>query len=91
MAYRDPKAATLTRINKIEGQVRGLARMIEADGPCVEVLTQIAACTRALHAVALSLLDTHLACCAAEGAVDADVLEERLREINAAIRDLVED
>lgn len=53
----------LKRLHRIEGQVRGLARMIEADTYCIDVLTQIAATTRALRSVGLGLLDEHLRHC----------------------------
>lgn len=85
----DPKAALLARLRRVEGQVRGLARMIEADGYCVDVLTQVAACTRALEAVALEMLDAHLKACIADGATNPGSVDEKIREINAAIGRLV--
>lgn len=64
--YVGNKDALLTRLRKVEGQVRGLGRMIEDDTYCIDVLTQVSATTRALEAVALSLLDDHLMHCVAE-------------------------
>jgi DNA-binding FrmR family transcriptional regulator len=56
------------RLARIEGQVRGLARMIEEDQYCIDVLTQIASVTRALQGVGLGLLDEHLGHCVREAA-----------------------
>ncbi len=61
--YSMDKDTYLTRLRKIEGQVRGLERMVEQDAYCIDVLTQIAATTRALQSVALGLLDEHLRHC----------------------------
>ena len=54
--YIDDKDSHLTRLRRIEGQVRGLQRMVEADTYCIDILTQVSAATRALEAVALGLL-----------------------------------
>ena len=54
------KRAVLIRLHKIEGQVRGLERMVDSDASCIDVLTQVAAATRALESVALCLLDEHM-------------------------------
>ena len=66
--YSMDKDSYLARLRKIEGQVRGLERMIDQDAYCIDVLTQISAATRALQSVALGLLDEHLRHCVA-GAV----------------------
>ncbi|MBB5803412.1 DNA-binding FrmR family transcriptional regulator [Saccharothrix ecbatanensis] len=58
--YTADKDAVLTRLRRVEGQVRGLQRMVENDEYCIDVLTQIAAATKALQAVSLGLLDEHL-------------------------------
>lgn len=88
--YVGNKAALLARLRKVEGQVRGLARMIEDDTYCIDVLTQVSATTRALEAVALSLLDDHLTHCVAEAtAQGGEVADEKLREASAAIARLV--
>lgn len=88
--YVGNKDALLARLRKMEGQVRGLARMIEDDTYCIDVLTQVSATTRALEAVALSLLDDHLTHCVAEAtAQGGQVADEKLREASAAIARLV--
>ena len=61
--YSETKQAHLKRLRRIEGQVRGIARMVEEDQYCIDVLTQVSAATKALQAVALGLLDEHLAHC----------------------------
>ena len=64
--YTQDKDAYLKRMRRIEGQVRGIARMIENDEYCIDVLTQVSAATKALEAVALGLLDEHLKHCVTE-------------------------
>ena len=88
--YSDDKQDLLRRLRRIEGQVRGLQRMVEQDTYCIEVLTQVSAATRALESVALSLLEDHLAHCVAQATAEGGPLaEEKLREANAAIARLV--
>ena len=65
--YTQDKDAYLKRLRRIEGQVRGLQRMVEEDVYCIDVLTQVSAVTRALQVVALGLLEDHLGACAGEG------------------------
>jgi DNA-binding FrmR family transcriptional regulator len=78
------------RLRRIEGQVRGLQRMVDDDRYCIEVLDQVAAATRALQAVALGLLDDHLAHCVAEAVSAEDVdAGEKLREASQAIARIV--
>jgi CsoR family transcriptional regulator, copper-sensing transcriptional repressor len=88
--YSDDKARYQRRLRRIEGQVRGLQRMIGEDKYCIDVLTQISAVTKALESVALELLEDHLAHCVAtaiaEGCEDPD---EKVREAAAAIARLV--
>jgi CsoR family transcriptional regulator, copper-sensing transcriptional repressor len=88
--YTTKKAAVQRRLRRIEGQVRGLQRMVEEDVYCIDVLTQVSAATRALQAVALELLGDHLDHCVrhavAEGGPDAD---EKIREATAAVERLV--
>jgi DNA-binding FrmR family transcriptional regulator len=88
--YHDQKDAHLKRLRRIEGQVRGLQRMIESDTYCIDVLVQISAATRALQAVALGLLDEHMAHCVA-GAVAGGGPEgaAKLKEASEAIARLV--
>jgi CsoR family transcriptional regulator, copper-sensing transcriptional repressor len=88
--YLASKDAYLTRLRRIEGQARGLQRMVEEDKYCIDILTQVSAMTKALQSVALGLLEEHLASCvvdaAARGGPEA---EEKIREASAAIARLV--
>ena len=88
--YTQDKEAYLKRLRRIEGQVRGLQRMVENDTYCIDVLTQVSAVTRALQAVALGLLEDHLGHCVTQaverGGPEA---EEKVREAAAAISRLV--
>ena len=88
--YSEQKDAVLRRLRRIEGQVRGLQRMVEEDRYCIDVLDQVAAATRALQSVALELVDDHLAHCVA-GAVQAgdEDATAKLDEASAAIARLV--
>jgi CsoR family transcriptional regulator, copper-sensing transcriptional repressor len=88
--YIDNKDELLARLARIEGQVRGLARMVERDTYCIEVLTQVSATTRALQSVALDLLDGHLTHCVSEAAAQGgDQAQMKIREASAAITRLV--
>ena len=88
--YADRKADHLKRLRRIEGQVRGLQRMVEEEQYCIDVLTQISAATKALQSVALGLLDEHLGHCVADaihhGGPEADA---KIREASDAIARLV--
>ncbi len=81
--YHDDKAAILARLKRIEGQVRGLQRMVDDDTYCIDVLTQVSAATRALQGVAVHLLDDHLRHCVTN-AVQADDQGESARIITEA-------
>jgi len=88
--YVGNKNALFARLKRIEGQVRGIARMVDEDAYCIDVLTQVSAATKALESVALSLLDDHLGHCVAEATTQGGpVAEEKLREASAAIARLV--
>lgn len=88
--YHADKAAVLRRLRRIEGQVRGLERMVEGDRYCVEVLDQVAAATRALQAVALTLVGDHLTHCVADAvATGGDEARAKVDEATAAIARLV--
>jgi DNA-binding FrmR family transcriptional regulator len=88
--YTQDKDAYLKRMRRIEGQVRGIAKMIEGDQYCIDVLTQVSAATKALEAVALGLLEEHLRHCVAQAAADGgDVAAAKLAEASAAIARLV--
>lgn len=69
------KDATLKRLRRIEGQVRGLQRLIDDDAYCIDVLTQIAAVTKALQGVAVGLLDEHVRHCVANAASAGDAAQ----------------
>ncbi|MHA6624990.1 metal-sensitive transcriptional regulator [Pseudonocardia sichuanensis] len=88
--YTQDKDAYLKRLRRVEGQVRGIAKMIENDQYCIDVLTQVSAATKALEAVALGLLDEHLRHCVAQAAAEGGpVAEAKLAEASAAITRLV--
>jgi DNA-binding FrmR family transcriptional regulator len=88
--YAQDKDAYLKRLRRIEGQVRGLQRMVEEDTYCIDVLTQISAATRALQAVAVGLLQDHLGHCVTQaieqGGPDA---EAKVKEAADAVSRLV--
>ena len=89
-SYSNHKDDVLKRLRRIEGQIRGLQRMVEEDTYCIDVLTQVSAATKALEAVALGLLEEHLRHCVAQAAADGgDVADEKLAEASAAIARLV--
>src|SRR5579875_951036 len=79
--YTQDKEAYLKRLRRIEGQVRGLQRMVENDTYCIDILTQVSAVTRALQAVALGLVEDHLGHCVAQ-AIEAGgpEAEEKVKE-----------
>lgn len=92
--YSQQKDNYAKRLRRIEGQVRGIARMIEEDKYCIDVLTQVSAVNSALRSVALNLLDEHLSHCVAravaEGGDDASGnAHDKLAEASAAIARLV--
>ena len=88
--YIHRKDDYLKRLRRIEGQARGLQKMVEDEKYCIDILTQVSAMTKALQSVALGLLDEHLSHCvvqaAAAGGPEAD---EKIREASAAIARLV--
>ena len=88
--YLADKGDYLRRLRRIEGQARGLQRMVEEEQYCIDILTQVSAMTKALQAVALGLLEEHIASCVADavraGGPDADV---KLKEAQDAIARLV--
>ncbi len=88
--YTEDKDTYLERMRRIEGQVRGIATMIEDDKYCIDVLTQVSAVNKALEAVALGLLDEHLRHCVTEAAAEGgDVVDRKVAEASAAIARLV--
>jgi DNA-binding FrmR family transcriptional regulator len=86
--YGSEKQALLGRLRRIEGQIRGLQRMVEQDTYCIDILTQISAATRALQAVALGLLEGHLGHCLVEAGRTGDPTA-KVKEASDAIARLV--
>jgi CsoR family transcriptional regulator, copper-sensing transcriptional repressor len=89
--YTADKDAYLRRLRRIEGQVRGIARMVEEDKYCIDILTQVAAVTKALHAVSLGLVEEHIGHCVV-GAVSepdpdlrAEAIDIKVKEAAGAI------
>src|SRR3546814_1477799 len=68
--YITAKDDYLGRLRRIEGQARGLQRMVDEDKYCIDILTQVSAMTKALHAVAMGLLEDHISHCVVKAAVD---------------------
>jgi CsoR family transcriptional regulator, copper-sensing transcriptional repressor len=88
--YSHDKDNYLRRLRRIEGQVRGLQRMIDEDKYCIDILTQVAAATKALQSVALGLLEEHLSHCVAEAMTEGgDGAADKVREAADAIARLV--
>ena len=88
--YSPRKDKYLSRLRKVEGQVRGLQRMVDDDAYCIDILTQVAAVTKALHGVALGLMEDHLGHCVrqavAAGGPEADT---KVAEASRAIERLL--
>src|SRR6202453_1108842 len=88
--YTASKDDYLLRLRRVEGQVRGLQRMVEDDKYCIDILTQVSAVTSALQSVALGLLEDHLGHCVAEATAEGgDVAAEKVREGSEPIARLV--
>jgi len=88
--YTSDKEALVNRLKRVEGQVRGLQRMVEDDTYCIDVLTQVSATTKALQSVALLLLEDHLGHCVANALVEGgDVADEKIKEASDAVARLV--
>ena len=88
--YMADKDKYLARLKRIEGQARGIHRMVEEEKYCIDILTQISALTSALEAVALGLLDDHLRHCVVDAAREGGpIADEKLAEASAAIARLV--
>jgi len=88
--YADNKDGYLTRLRRIEGQVRGLQRMVDQDTYCIDILTQVSAVTKALQAVAIGLLEDHLGHCIAEAiAAGDDSASAKISEASDAVARLV--
>ena len=88
--YTSQKEDHLVRLRRIEGQVRGIARMVEDDKYCIDILTQVSAASRALQSVALALLEEHMAHCLLDAAQAGELQQEaKLKEASDAIARLV--
>jgi CsoR family transcriptional regulator, copper-sensing transcriptional repressor len=88
--YEAHKDDLLKRLRRAEGQVRGIAKMVDDDKYCIDILTQVSAATKALENVALSLLADHLGHCVAEATAEGGpVAEAKIKEANEAIARLV--
>lgn len=88
--YSGTKDDYLKRLRRIEGQVRGIHRMVEEDAYCIDVLTQVAAVTKALQAVSLGLLEDHVGHCVVDAARESDdAAQAKVREAADAIARLV--
>lgn len=88
--YSADKDAYLKRLARIEGQVRGIARMVDEDKYCIDILTQVSAVTKALQAVSLGLLEDHVSHCVVDAARESDeAAAAKVREASDAIARLV--
>ncbi len=88
--YSGSKDDYLKRLRRIEGQVRGVQKMVESDTYCIDILTQVSAITKALQAVSLGLLEDHVAHCVVDAARESDeAATEKVREAADAIARLV--
>ncbi|CAM5450615.1 metal-sensitive transcriptional regulator [Streptomyces abikoensis] len=88
--YSKQKDQHLKRLRRIEGQIRGLQRMVEEDVYCIDILTQVSASTKALQSFALQLLQEHLRHCVAQAAVKGgDEIDAKVAEASAAIARLL--
>ncbi|TCP50806.1 DNA-binding FrmR family transcriptional regulator [Tamaricihabitans halophyticus] len=88
--YGNDREAYLKRLRRIEGQIRGLQRMVEQDKYCIDILTQVSAATKALQSFSLELLDEHLGTCVVDAAAQGgDEAAAKVSEASAAIARLV--
>jgi DNA-binding FrmR family transcriptional regulator len=88
--YADRKEDYLKRLRRIEGQIRGLQKMVEDDKYCIDILTQISAATKALQSVAIGLVEEHLSHCVAEAIAEGGPeAEAKVKEASDAIARLV--
>ncbi|MDQ6716540.1 MAG: metal-sensitive transcriptional regulator [Actinomycetota bacterium] len=88
--YHDTKDSHLKRLRRVEGQVRGLQRMVETDEYCIDILTQVSAATKALQAFSLQLLEEHLEHCVVDAARrGGPEAQAKVREASEAIARLV--
>ncbi|MDQ4093282.1 MAG: metal-sensitive transcriptional regulator [Actinomycetota bacterium] len=88
-SYTKDRDAYLKRLRRIEGQIRGLQRMVEQDQYCIDVLTQVSAATKALQSFALVLLEEHMTTCVVDAAADEGDAGVKVKEAADAIARLV--
>jgi DNA-binding FrmR family transcriptional regulator len=89
-SYSSDRELYLKRLRRIEGQIRGLQRMVERDEYCIDVLTQVSAATKALQGFALALLEEHMSTCVVDAAAQGgDEASEKVKEASDAIARLV--
>ena len=86
--YADNKEALVKRLHRIEGQVRGIEKMVEDDRYCIDILTQIAAVSTAIESLALEVLDDHVKHCVAGALASGDAVDadRKIEELLAAVR-----
>jgi DNA-binding FrmR family transcriptional regulator len=86
--YAEHKGALVKRLHRIEGQVRGIERMVEDDRYCIDILTQLGAVSTALESVAMAILDDHVQHCVADALTSGDERDARQKtdELLAAVR-----
>jgi DNA-binding FrmR family transcriptional regulator len=88
--YTGNKSDYIKRLSRVEGQVRGLSRMVEEDKYCIDILTQVSAATKALQSVAIKLLEDHMAHCVADAvAQGGDTADAKVKEASDAIARLI--
>lgn len=89
--YAADKAAVIARLRRVEGQIRGITRMVEDDTYCIDVMTQIAAVTKAMQGIGVLLLEDHMAHCMARAAAahDHERSDELVGEAASAVRRLL--
>lgn len=93
--YSEDKQAYLRRLRRAEGQVRGIAKMVEEDKYCIDILTQIAAVNKALHAVSIGLLQEHIDHCVVGAAEESartgnpEIVKAKVQEATDAISRLL--
>ncbi|GAA1049103.1 metal-sensitive transcriptional regulator [Arthrobacter russicus] len=93
--YSEEKQAYLRRLRRVEGQVRGIAKMVEEDKYCIDILTQMAAVNKALHAVSIGLLQEHIDHCVVGAAEESartgnpEIVKDKVQEATDAISRLL--
>ncbi|MEU9234855.1 metal-sensitive transcriptional regulator [Streptomyces subrutilus] len=87
--YHHQKDEHLKRLRRIEGQIRGLQRLVDEDVYCIDILTQVSASTKALQSFALQLLEEHLRHCVADAAVQGGEIDAKVEEATKAIARLL--